>query len=206
MKKMTAAAALILGVIASGQAMAAGSTVMMQVQGKLLPSACNVDVGGAIVDLGEIDIAKLKEYESTTLTDSAKKVNITVDCPLATRTGLKFAESTGAQDFVLGTVGTYDMELNIAGSQVDGKAVNAMFVSDDPNGFHSFGNATNMKIINANINKDFGIDISAGTDRDKAKLKRYSVTVTPVIKPTSEFDSSKETSFTGATTVEVMYR
>ena len=45
MKKMTALAASILVVIASGQAMAS-SSANLQVSGKLVPSACDIGTDG----------------------------------------------------------------------------------------------------------------------------------------------------------------
>lgn len=206
MKKITAAAALILGVIASGQAMAAPSSVDLTVTGKLLPSACTLSTSGATLDLGDIDYNKLKLAEPTVMTDNAKEMNIMVNCPSETYTGIKVSDMLSTDKFKLGNAGTFELKLDVPNSKIDGKSAGGSIVRNGETGGFSTPAGTEPLILNAKGQPNAGIDLTNdGSDRVKAKIKIYHVIVTPTIKASKDLDTSQQQDIAGAATIDLFY-
>lgn len=217
MKKMTALAASILVVIASGQAMA-GSTANLQVTGKLMPSACDITIAGAAeegVAFGDIDIAKLNKYKPTELTDKAQKIAITVSCPEAAHTGIKFSDMMTANKaksaFSLGyknnvELGSFTLVLDPNESNIDGKPAEAMYLRNEHGLFEKFGGASAVPMQNSTVTTTAGFDISSTQDtRDAAKTKRFGLTVVPTINATNDIGNVQETTLSGIAAVDIIY-
>ncbi|MEI2603074.1 DUF1120 domain-containing protein [Erwinia aphidicola] len=214
MKKMTALAASILVVIASGQAMAAGSSVNMQVSGKLVPSACEISTGGTGVTFGDIDVGLLNKDKATELKDKAKKIDITVTCPSATLTGIKFSDLAGGKDstaFTLGKkgnveLGSYQVRLDPKASQVDGKPPVSFAYRNESGLFVGSNGITEVVMSNGSVTKTAGFDISS-TEKGHAAAttKLFSMTVTPTINATNAIGNVQEAELTGIASVDIIY-
>lgn len=212
MKKMTALAASILVVIASGQAMA-GSTANLQVTGKLMPSACDITISGAAeegVAFGDIDIAKLNKYKPTELTDNAQKIAITVSCPEAAHTGIKFSDMMTANKAKsacsLGYKNNVELVLDPNESNIDGKPAEAMYLRNEHGLFEKVGGASAVPMQNSTVTTTAGFDISSTQDtRDAAKTKRFGLTVVPTINATNDIGNVQETTLSGIAAVDIIY-
>lgn len=216
MKKITVLVASILGVIASGQAMAS-STANLQVTGKLVPSACDIAVGdgGQSIAFGDIDVGKLNKDKPTELKDIAKKIAITVSCPEAAFTGIKFSDMNStnkeAHAFSLGykggvELGSFKLVLDPKESNIDGKPAVSMLFRGEDGLFVQRAGAGEAVMANGAVNSTAGFDISTTEQkRDKAKVKRFGMSVIPTINATSLIGNVQETELTGLATVDVIY-
>ncbi|WP_133624859.1 DUF1120 domain-containing protein [Erwinia sp. LJJL01] len=216
MKKITVLAASILCVIASGQAMAS-SSANLQVTGKLVPSACDVTVGGGGqgIVFGDIDVAKLNKDKPTELKDIAKKIAITVTCPEAAFTGIKFSDmATANKDstaFSLGykndaELGTFKLVFDPKESNIDGKPADAMYWRDKNGHFMGGGGASETTMPNSTVLTTAGFDISSSQgSRTLAKVKRFGLSVIPTINALSSIGSVQEAELTGIATVDIIY-
>lgn len=204
MKKITAAAALILGVIASGQALAAAPSAKLSVTGKLLPVACTLSTTGDSLDLGDLNINALSETKPTEMTDNVKEFDITVSCPSPTYTGITISDVADTGDFKLGKYGTYKLELNIGESQIDGKRAGGSLLRNGEGG--AFIETGGFKpIIENGKGSNKGIDLTNGSNRVKAEVKLFHVIVTPTINATKDLDLSQEHDITGSATIDLLY-
>ncbi|MGF6560844.1 DUF1120 domain-containing protein [Erwinia aphidicola] len=216
MKKITVLVASILGVIASGQAMAS-STANLQVTGKLVPSACDITVGdgGQSIAFGDIDVGKLNKDKPTELKDIAKKIAITVSCPEAAFTGIKFSDMAAANKdahaFSLGyknnaELGTFKLVLDPKESNIDGKPAASMLFRGEDGRFVQRAGAGEAVMANGAVNSTAGFDISTTEQtRDKAKVKRFAMSVIPTINATSSIGNVQEAELTGLATVDIIY-
>lgn len=205
MKKITAAAALILGVIASGQAMALGTSASLSVTGKLLPVACTLSTTGDSLDLGNLNMNSLSETKPTEMTDNIKGFDITVSCPSPTYTGIKISDAADTGDFKLGKYGTYELKLNIGESQIDGKRAGGSILRNGEEGkFIQTGGF--QPIIENGKGSDKGVDLTnSSLERVKAEVKIFHVMVTPTINATKDLDLSQEHDITGSATIDLLY-
>ncbi|WP_187498911.1 DUF1120 domain-containing protein [Erwinia aphidicola] len=216
MKKMTALAASILVVITSGQAMAS-STANLEVTGKLTPSACDITVGsgGEGIAFGDIDIGKLNKDKPTELKDIAQKIAITVTCPEAARTGIKFSDMATANKnsaaFSLGykdkaELGSFKLVFNPSESNIDGKPVDALYWRTKEGFVASQGAGDSFVMQNATVTTTAGFDISSTQKgRDAAKTKLFSLTAIPTINATNSIGNVQEAELKGIATVDIIY-
>lgn len=218
MKKITAAAALILGVIASGQAMAVGSTASLTVLGKLVPSACAVIIGSGEdgIKFADIDVGTLNKDKPTVLTNQARKIVVTVNCPEAAKTGIKFSDlatlNKATTAFTLGytddnvELGNFELKFDPETSDIDGKAPDATYIRGENGLFKKLGGASAMAMMNATAVTTAGFDMSSTQDgREAAKIKRYGLIVTPTINATNKIGNVREAELKGTATIDVIY-
>ncbi|WP_338492059.1 fimbrial protein [Erwinia aphidicola] len=214
MKKMTALAASILVVIASGQAMA-NSSVNLQVSGKLVPSACEISTGGQGVAFGDIDISSLNQDKATELKDKSQTINITLKCPAAMRTGIKFSDLSGGEDsasFSLGKkgnvqLGSYTLRLDPKASQVDGKPPVSFAMRQDNGLFLPIQGISEVLMFNASVTKTAGFDMGSTEENGHAAAtnKLFSMTVTPTINALKDIGNVQEAELNGIASVDIIY-
>lgn len=213
MKKISAVAALILGVIASGQSVAGVSSVDLRVSGKLVPSVCTISGGGAGINLGDIDIGKLNKDKPTVLKDNAKDVTITVGCPSATLTAIKFTDVLDSKDsnaFSLGKkgdkdLGSFQLVLDGKNSQVDGKPVTSSANRDEKGFFHMIPNFSDYPMVNGRVITTTAFDMSSSSQREAAESKIFKLSLIPTINATDDIGQVNEAELHGAVTVDIIY-
>lgn len=227
MKKITTLAALIIGVIASGQALAGGSATL-EVKASIAPGACNVELPNASLEWGDIDPESLNHHLYTDL--PAKPLTLNVNCPAKMMFAVKAIDNAqkgtspegpepSMQSNYFDLRSTSEKNAPVAGYSI--KALTAGSTSDKAKAtaFVTFKNGKwNEKPANADyayfpssaLGNDAALDISTSDSqtkylRDSAMNKSFALEIHPWVAPVPEAAWGNDVELKGSATFEVVY-
>lgn len=226
MKKITTLAVLIVGVMASGQALASGSA-KMELKATIAPGSCDVTLPTA--SLGwDVDPDSIKNHLYTDL--PAQLLTINVNCPgkmmFAVKavdnntTGLALAgplpSMTGnyfrmksLSEGISPTAG-YSIKALTAGSSADQAKASGMVTFTNGIWSEQPDNADYAYFHTSIIGKDYALDMTTSEGENKylrssATNKTYAIEVQPWIAPSPEGTLGSAIEYSGSTTFEVIY-
>lgn len=226
MKKITTLAALIMGVIVSGQALAGGSATL-EVKAAIVPGSCNVELPNASLAWDNIAPDSLHHELYTDL--PAKSLTLNVNCPAKMMFAVKAIDNSykGSPPSGPDTSMKYNYfnlkstsgPAPLAGYSI--KALTAGSTADKAKatGFVTFKNGKwNDKPANADyayfpystIGDDAALDISTSDSktkysRDSAINKSFALEIHPWIAPVPEILWGNDVELKGSATFEVIY-
>ncbi|BCQ36762.1 MULTISPECIES: DUF1120 domain-containing protein [Erwinia] len=227
MKKMTTLAVLIVGAIASGQALAGGSATL-DVKATIVPGACNVVLPSASLDWDNIDPASLHHELFTEL--PAKQLTLNVNCPAKMMFAVKAIDNATKGVAPLGPdpslsdsyfdftstaeknapVGGYSIKALTAGSTSDQTKATALVTFKNGKWNEKPANADYAYFPSSALGNDAALDISTSDSktkylRDSAMNKSFSLEIRPWIAPVSEPAWGNDVDLKGSATFEVVY-
>lgn len=226
MKKITTVAALIIGVIASGQALAGGSATL-QLKGNILPGGCEITLPSAALEWKDLNTSSLSPTAFTDL--PVKNVNLSVNCQAKMSFAVKASDNIVAKlpegiqpsleknyfsfgsDDVNGPVGVYTIKAMVNGSSSDKDKASA-FLTYKNGSWDSKPTSTDFSyFINTQRgDKDAVLDISTTSGmtsylRTIAKSKVFALEIAPSLGPVTGQGLAGDFLLSGSTTFEVIY-
>ncbi|WP_421507014.1 hypothetical protein [Erwinia rhapontici] len=228
MKKITTLAALIIGFIASGQALAGGSATL-EVKAAIAPGACSVELPNASLEWDDINPESLNHHLYTDL--PAKPLTLNVSCPAKMMFAVKAIDNaqTGippngpepsmkSNYFELRPI-TPGKKAPIAGYSIKALTVGSTADKAKATAFVTFKNGKwNEKPDNADyvyfpssaLGNDAALDISTSDSqtkylRDSAMNKSFSLEINPWIGPVPDVAWGNDVELKGSATFEVVY-
>lgn len=227
MKKITTLAALIVGVIASGQALAGGSATL-EVKASIVPGSCNVELPNASLAWGDIAPESLHHELFTEL--PAKQLTLNVNCPAKMMFAVKAIDNaqrgtapTGPdpsmKDSYFDLRSTSEKASPMAGYSIKALTVGSSSDKAKATGLVTFKNGKwNDKPANADyayfpssaLGNDAALDISTSDSqtkysRDSAMNKSFALEIHPWIAPVPGPAWGNDIELKGSATFEVVY-
>ncbi|MFJ7311465.1 DUF1120 domain-containing protein [Pseudomonas sp. NPDC098747] len=193
--------------LASNAALAANS-VDLRVTGTITPAACDITLAGGAFDLGSFDVGDLNATGNTRLPVPAAK-NLSVICSAPTLVGITVVDNRPNTvpvdaEFGLGSdgagadIGWYIIDL--LPPTVD--TASGVFTQSE-NAGATWTSAASY--LNHNASSVASWNTGTGTDPIQVTTIVQPITVSPVIYPTNNLDTSSEITFDGSATIELVY-
>lgn len=225
MKKITTLAALIMGVIASGQALAGGSATL-ELKGNILPGGCEITLPAGGLEWKDLNASSLSATDFTDL--PVKNVTLTVNCPAKMGFAIKATDNSPGKlpegtkpslaknyfnfggDDVDAPVGVYTIKALVNGSSAD-KDKAAAFITYKNGSWDNNASTDSAYFINTQrADKDAVLDISTSAGmapylRSNAKSKVFALEIAPSLGPVTGQGLAGDFRMNGSTTFEVIY-
>lgn len=227
MKKINALAALVMGFIASGQALAGGSATL-DLKATIVPGACNVELPNASLEWDNIDPTSLHHELFTEL--PAKQLTLNVNCPAKMMFAVKAIDNATKGVAPLGPdpslrdsyfnftstseknapVGGYSIKALTAGSTADKGKATALVTFKNGKWNEKPANADYAYFPSSALGNDAALDISTSDSqtkylRDSAMNKSFALEIHPWIAPVAGPAWGNDVELKGSTTFEVVY-
>ncbi|MEJ5066120.1 DUF1120 domain-containing protein [Erwinia sp. MYb375] len=226
MKKITTLAALIIGVIASGQALAGGSATL-SLKGNILPGGCEITLPSAALEWKDIDISSMSPSKMNDL--PVKNVTLSVNCQAKMNFAIKASDNNVAKlpegiqqslaknyfsfgsDGVGGPAGAYTIKALVNGSSADKDKASAFVTYKDSAWDQKLTSTDFAYFINTRLgDKDAVLDMSTTSGitsylRSSAKSKVFALEIAPSLGPVTGQALAGNFDLSGSTTFEVIY-